>query len=67
MLSMLEKFNCLLNLPRQRLRLNNQTENIEDIYSFAVNTINIFMECNEKTSVFSRVQSTSEYLNVFIT
>ena len=39
---------------------------IEDIYSFAVNTINIVIECNE-TSVFSRLRSTSENLNVFIT
>ena len=40
--------------------------NIEDIYSFAVNTINIFMKWNENISI-SRVRSTSEYLNVFIT
>ena len=39
---------------------------MEDIYSYAVNTIDISIECNEK-SVFSRVRSTSENLNVFIT
>ena len=27
---------------------------IEDIYSFAVNTINIFIECNENISIFTR-------------
>ena len=36
------------------------------INSFAVNTINILIECNE-TSIFSRVRSTKERLNVFIT
>ena len=47
--------------------LNKLTSEIEDIYSFVVNPINIFIECNGKTSVFSRVQSTSENLNIFIT
>ena len=39
---------------------------IEDIHTFAVNTINIFTKCNV-ASVFSRVRSTSENLNVFVT
>ena len=39
---------------------------IENICSFEVNDINIFIECNKKTSVhvFSRMQSTCENLNV---
>ena len=41
-------------------------EYIEDSYSFAVNTI-IFSSSVMETSVFLRVQSTSENLNVFIT
>ena len=39
---------------------------IEDIYSFAVKIIT-FSWSIMKTSVFSRMQSTSENLNVFIT
>ena len=42
--------------------LVSQERKIEDIYSFAVNTINIVIECNENTSIF-----TSANLNVFIT
>ena len=38
---------------------------IEDIYSFAVNTIKIFIECYENISIFMS-GSTSENLNVFI-
>ena len=29
---------------------------IEDIYSFAVNTINIVIECNENISIFTSVK-----------
>ena len=29
-----------------------RTPYIEDIYSFAVNTINIFIECNENIIIF---------------
>ena len=32
------------------LRVNNK---IEDIYSFAVSTINIVIECNENISIFT--------------
>ena len=39
---------------------------IEDINCFAVNTM-IFSSSVMKTSVFSRVRSTSEIVNVFIT
>ena len=28
-------------------------EEIEDIYSFVVNTINIFIKCNESISIFT--------------
>ena len=33
-----------------------------DIYSYGVNTINIFIECNKNISIF-----TSKHFNVFIT
>ena len=29
---------------------------IKDIYSFVVNTINIFIECNENISIFTSVK-----------
>ena len=39
---------------------------IEDIYSFAVNTINIVIECDENISIFTSAKH-NENLNVFIT
>ena len=32
---------------------NKYTNDIEDIYSFAVTTINIFIKCNESISIFT--------------
>ena len=61
----------LRNLPSNTIRystiIHSREKYIEDIYSFAVNTINIVIECNENIIVFSRMRSTSENLNVFIT
>ena len=38
---------------------------IEDIYSFAVNTVNIVIEGNDNMSIFTS-RSTSENLSVFV-
>ena len=49
----LKHLSKVLLMSTQSICFRGEKKNIEDIYSFAVNTINIVIECNENISIFT--------------